>query len=108
MPSHIIEQFMEMAGAESHLAYQGGILADMMKGSEPSYPEMDRIWSDYLNSRNRFELIRSFLSDKDWPNLMEQLKAGQAQLVFNFKPAACHPDATAAFTSRINAIRPGK
>jgi len=108
IPSNISRQFMELVRAETRMKYRRDILSGIMEGSEFSYEEMDRLWSDYLSSQNRFELIRIFLSDNHAPSWMEALKGDRGQLAFNFKTAHRGLDAVAAFASRVHAIRSGK
>lgn len=108
IPSNISRQFMELVRAEREMKYRKDILPGVMEGSEFSYEEMDRLWSEYLSSQNRFELIRIFLSDNPAPSWMEALKGGREQLSFNFKPAHKGLDAVSGFASRVHAIRSGK
>jgi len=106
IPVTICREFMELVRAETQMKYRMNILPGIREGPGLSYEEMDRLWSDYLNSQNRFELIRILMSDHG-PNLMAQLKDVKAQLAFNFRPAKGHSDGTAAFASRVHAIRSG-
>jgi len=108
IPSNISRQFMELVRAETRMKNRRDILSGIMEGSEFSYEEMDRLWSDHLSSQNRFELIRICLSDSDALSWMKGLKGDREQLAFNFKPAHRGLDAVAAFASRVYAIRAGK
>ena len=105
IPSSITRRFIEMAWAETQLKYRKGHLSNIIKGSELTREEIDCLWSDYLGSQNRFGLIRIFSSDSDAPIWMEDLKGGREQLAFDFRPAPGSSNATAAFASRIHAIR---
>jgi len=105
IPSNICRQFIGLARSETELKHRRGLLSNIIKGSELTREEMDRIWPDYLNRQNRFELIRIFSSDSDALSWMEGIKRSREQLSFNFKPAPGGSDVTAGFASRVHAIR---
>jgi len=108
IPSHIYRQFIEMARAETQLEQRKGVLSNISKGSKLTYEEMDRIWSEYLSSQNRFGLIRVFSSGSDALSWMEELKESRGQLALNFRPAPGSSDKNTAFASRVHAIRSSK
>jgi len=108
IPPNVSRQLMELVRAESRMKYRKGILSGTAETSELSYDAMDRLWSEYLNSRNRFELIRIFLLVGDALNRLEALNGDPSQVPLNFKDAEARSEAAAAFASRVHAVRSGK
>jgi len=101
----ISRQLIGLARAETELKHRSRLLSSIISRSNLTNEEIDRIWADYLKSRNRFELIKIFSSNSDTLGWIEDLKAGRGQLSFNFEPTKDISSMTGSFASRVHAIR---
>lgn len=86
IPVHASRRFIWLAIEEKKLKQKRQLLAGILKSSQLTDKEIDRVWSDYLRGLNRFELIKTGMTNTKKFNWIGNLKKEFSQLSFDFKP----------------------
>ena len=108
IPSNISCQFIGMAQAGAEFKHKTRLLSSIIERSHLTNQEIERVWTNYLATRNRYELIEIFTPGSENRGWMEDFARNRGQLSFNFKPRKDVSSMTELFTSRVNAIRARK
>ena len=102
---HMLRQLSGLLDGETELRHKKEFLSEILRISNLDHGELDRVWSDYLNSLNRFELILVLNAVSAAPLWMEDLKTKEAQLSLNFRAPDCVSQARSEFRPRVKAIQ---
>jgi hypothetical protein len=88
-------------GQRRHKKY---LLEKILSSAELDDTEIDEIFSDYLNSLHRFDLIRLLSSSGGGPPRIEDLKRKGTQMAFAFDDRMAVPSSHEGFRQRISAV----
>jgi hypothetical protein len=108
IPSNISCQFIGLAQAGTEFNHKSRLLSSIIERTELTHQEIERVWADYLQRRNRYELIEIFSPGSGDPGWIEDFARNRGQLSFDFKPGKDVESMTEPFASRVNAIRARK
>ena len=104
-PSKISGQFIGLAEAGVEFKKKKRLLPNIMTKTKLTNKEIESVWSEYLKSRNRYELIEIFSSETNNSDLMESFARNWKQLSFDFAPGKDVSSMSESFLSRVHAIR---
>jgi hypothetical protein len=105
IPTFAARRIIEFAREETESKQTEKVLTEILGTSNLSVEEKIRVWSDYLKSRTRFELVRISSSCSCEANWIESFMEDHLQLSFNFSRQKNTSYRTPSFRNRITAIK---
>ena len=102
LPLMAFNRFIQMAGKGEKPEHKHTLLSQILTGSDLSEKESERIWSKYLLSLSRFDLVKIFKKERSG---IGNPKRGGPQQSFSFKAVTISTRSERGFRSRAIAIR---
>jgi len=101
---HVFRRCFGLAREEEDLKQKIHLLTGIISKSQLVDDETDQIWSDYLRTLSRFELIKTLSSNNHNLTWIEDLRQKDAQLSFGFKSHRDMSFLYGSFQDRVTAI----
>ena len=101
---HAFTQLVGIGGKEEDLKQKLRLLTAVLNYSQLANTEIDQIYSDFLKTLSRFELIKTLSSNNRDLTWIEDLRQKKAQMSFGFKSHRDMPVSYGSFQDRVAAI----
>jgi hypothetical protein len=101
---HVFKRLIGLAIKEEDLKQKMHLLTGVLNYSQLVDGEIDQVWSDYLRTLSRFELIKTLSSNNRDLAWIEDLRQKNAQLSFGFKSHHDMSFSYGSFQDRVAAI----
>jgi hypothetical protein len=113
VPGVVFKRYVGLLKDQGDLPEKKSILERILSSAKLDDREMDQIFSDYINSLNRFDLIRLLSLSEGCQPRFADLKRKRRQMAFAFDEGRIVPSSHEGFRARITAMmsfgrKPGK